>query len=365
MTTIGDGRTVHLRTYQVGQLRAAIEELEHLEDPHHYVANFLGRGTVDLLEQNPCGRQDDLALILTLDRSTVVGRLGLIAGRVRFNGTENRLHWLSGFFLAREYRETGAGGMMLLAALSFSKHLLASGGPAPETQELYRAAGFTELRRLARFVGFLSARVPVAWLVGEGHLSSLAGALASPFVRGGYGLARAALRAYGRGPRPVFETVGQLPHALDPVLAAAPGNRFPKTVRDLNWVLAHRPALIAHVARRDGRLVGYSLIRIADQKPGGSHRLPSMRLGSLWDHYICDAGPADQLALIEHLHQVAIRRGAEVVEVQAHDPNLEAVLRRACFVRLGGNRVFYRSPDRARTGSPWHITHGVADAIFT
>ena len=118
------------RKYTIAELRANLESLQLLEDPHGFVRK-VDDNFVHLLESNPSASANDLALILCTDGDTIVGRLGLIAGKVCFNGEFQSLYWMAGFFLDEKYRTSGAGGLLLLHALSFSRHLLAAGGPAP------------------------------------------------------------------------------------------------------------------------------------------------------------------------------------------------------------------------------------------
>lgn len=357
---------IQLCKYTLTELKNQSEELLRLKDPHGYL-RVLSEGTIEFLGSNPCARPDDLALILTIDGETVVGRLGLVAGRVRFRGKEDRLYWLSGFFLDRAYRQTGAGGLMLLVAVSLSQHLLASGGPARETQRLYKAAGFLELGPLRRFVAFRSARVLIEKAIGEGPLRSRLAAMTTPSLRACYTL----FAAYGRmgAPRPklTFEPVDFLPAELDRLLAAVAENCFPKTVRDLNWVLVHRHLLHPFVVWREGEIVGYTLMKVENKsRTGRPHNLPAMRLASLWDYYIAQAGSADWVALVEHARTFAAETHADVLEFQVSDVEIAALLRRFGFIHLGGNRIFYR-PARPHVGcraQDWHISHGIADVIL-
>lgn len=353
------------RKYTIAELRANLESLQLLEDPHGYVRK-VDDNFVHLLESNPSASANDLALILCTDGGTIVGRLGLIAGKVCFNGEFQSLYWMAGFFLDYKYRTSGAGGLLLLHALSFSRHLLAAGGPALSTRKLFDRSGYIELARLRQFVAFPSARPLLAKILGDSAATNFFATALDPIFRCWYVVCRLSLGRQ-QGKTIIFESVDRFPAELDLLLEAAPGNRFPKLVTDLNWVMAHMPEFNAYLVKRGNRLLGYCILSMKDL-PFGRHRRfkHPMRVASLKDHYMVELEPADGISFADFCFSYAVDKNAEVLFCQFKDQVFERAFRRLGFLTYGGSYIHYRPPhgkERYETAE-WHLTAGVSDMIL-
>lgn len=347
--------------YSVRELIERPDALSAYDDPVGYLRESGPRWT-EFLASNPRGSLDDLAIVLAVVGNRVVGNLRAVPVELTVTGARFRSLALRAFFLDREWRAGGTGGMLLLRMLSSTRSAVASGGPAPETVALYLHAGFKDIGPLARFVRFHSTR-PLAGMALRGlPLASGLSTALDPLAR-----------LYYRARAPRIETtlsftaVRSFSEDLDPVVNGRTDDHVVREARDLNWVLRFSPALSAHEIRDGGALAGYSLIR-TDDRPAATapFRMPAMRVTSLLDFHLADARPGRLDELLRHASAAAHAAGADVLEVQTNRGDLVSRLTRAGFIHVGGNKVLLRPPagvtvDPAR----WQMTEAQGDTIFS
>jgi len=355
----------HILSYNVGELSEGVHELKSLNDPRGYLRE-IDQGLVQLMQDCPLSAPDHLALLVACQGRVVVGRVGLVPGRVRIGGVDDLVFCIRGFFLDAEVRHTGIGGLMLMALLKHSRQLMASGGPRPEAREVYEAAGFVELERLRRYFAFLDGSVP-----GEkffGRFGRIGGRLATPFLRAAYATSRAISNMRFEQPSLEFQPVKQFEETLDAIFHAKENFCFPRTVSELNWVLRHRPRVQAFTVSKSGSPVGYCLIKIDNHLSGSApHSLSPVRVVNLHDHWIADLSKVDAWSLVTHILNFARASSAQVIEVQSADHYLNANLRGLGFFHFGGNYIYFRAKNRnfAPSAASWRFSHGVSDVILT
>ncbi|MGE0392375.1 MAG: hypothetical protein AB7I25_03935 [Vicinamibacterales bacterium] len=347
--------------YSVRELVERPDALAVYDDPVGYLAESGARWT-EFLASNPRGHLDDLAIVLAVVGNRVVGNLRAVPVELKAGGTTFRSLALRAFFLDREWRAGGTGGMMLLRMLSSTRSAVASGGPAPETVALYTRAGFITLGPLARFVRFHSTRPLVGMAVRGLPVAPVLSVPLDPLARLYY-----RVRAPRTGTTLSFPAVRAFSGDLDAVVAGRTGDHVVREARDLNWVLRFSPSLAAHEIRDGGALAGYSLIR-SDDRPAATapRRMPAMRVTSLLDFHLADPQPGRLDQLLRHAEAAADAAGADVLEVQTNRADLISRLRRSGFMHLGGNKVLLRPPagvavDPAR----WQMTEAQGDTIFS
>lgn len=330
-------------------------------DPHGYIKGANDRWA-RILKANPYARDEDIALILTIDDGVVVGRLGLYGAPVVYNQKEERTFWLSGFFLKESYKNSGAGGLMLLRALSFSKCLMASGGPREDTEQLYEASGFHKLAHLKRFVYFYRSKVIIEKYIKNSSLSSLLSAIGSPVLKLYY-----KIKVRRDAPVLDYRPAKRLGGEIDRLLAGQTMNRFPKSSDTLNWILQDKEGVCAFQIFHNQKLIGYCLLRQREAKGRRPpHYVPDMSVGSLLDYYMTEQSEDTKRDLILFSIQFFKGRGVDVFECQTIDEDMACICRRYGMIRLGGNRVFFRpSPQIAfNPKSPWFLTHGTSDVVL-
>ncbi len=343
-------------------------------DPHGYLESNNAEW-VSLLRENPYAQPSDLVMLLALDqeengKSSVIGRLGVHATAWSIGGHEHRIHEMDGFFLDESRRQTGAGAMIILHAIARCKSMLACGGPSPDAQKLYKAAGMKEIGPLKRWVYFLSGR-PVARRILRSE--PLSRAFAFPI-----GLAfRAFYAVRGARARPGLEykAVGRFDSRIDALIACSRRSFFPRDSRVLNWALAHR-RIKAFEVFDQGNLIGYVLLK-RSVLDATQHGLGRVCVGALLDYFIADADSRRKrdLALFVLRHFDSDRGDGdlpsenglvEVVELQVFDPEFDAILKSMGLVHAGGLRVLFRPPPGTAFDerTPWFFTHASGDMLL-
>lgn len=100
--------------------------------------------------RNPYANDDDIGLLVAYMDTKPVGYLGIMPGQLRSAGEFSKVYWLTTWFVPEEYRDTSAGSLLMMTAISLRYDLLAC---APdmgnEAQSVYRALGFRELGPLS------------------------------------------------------------------------------------------------------------------------------------------------------------------------------------------------------------------------
>lgn len=352
------GETVPLRiaAFTAGEIAANPAVFGELADPYGYVRGLDAQGRA-MLATNPCYDPQDLALVLALDGATIVGRLGLYAGPAPQGLGLPRLLWLSGYFLQDRYRASGAGGMLMLRAMSARMPLLAAGGPNADLQRLYDSTGFVRLPPLQGFFFPLTSRPVVTRFAPPGAVRSLARIPAGSLV---------ALYRLWHRPASLrtlqFVAVDRFAPDLDEAQARDPTALFPRDHRLLNWLLAHKPTTRGFLALRGGRPVGYCILGTRQMGRAGEGGESQAVWGMLVDYWLeePDIPAMDDLLAFARRHFQ--ERGVDAVYCQAADPLLPGSARRAGMLRYGGSLVFYRGGrHRVDPAGPWRLTAATAD----
>jgi hypothetical protein len=348
-------------SYTLQQLIDDPEALAAYDDPAGYLGES-GPRWLAFLRENPRGRPDDLVIVLTVVGNRVVGSLRSIPVAVRIGGQSYPSIALRAFFLDAEWRGGGAGGMMLLRALSTTRVALAAGGPRPETVALYHRAGFIELGPLARQVYFNTTRPLIATACRGLPLVPRISALLDPLL-GLYYRARASKPS----PRVAFTEVERFSDALDRVLETRSDDHMVRESRDLNWMLQYSHGLSAYEIRDGDALAGYCLIRTEDRAATTvPFPLPPMRVTSVLDFHIANPRPETLHQLVRHAIACSKADGAEVVEIQTNRPDLLRCLRSTGFVRAGGYKVLLKTPPTLPADpGRWRMAEAQGDVFFS
>lgn len=354
-----DTEEVCVRSYTVDELDRGFSVLEAYDDPDDYLKSF--RNNPRLIVDNPNAQKDDLALILALDGQRVVGRLGLFAGRLFYEGENLRVYWLSEFALQNAYRTTGVGGMILLKVLALRVPLLACGAPSEELEKVYKKVGFLRLGPLKRFVYFYRATVVVKHYLNNAFLAQTISNMANPALALYYSFRR-------RGMRQVltYKHVKQFDNTISSLFASERRNHCVKDALVLNWALNHNHADAFEIY--DGSsLRGYCLIKCMKFDGGGSHDLPEMNMGTLLDYYIEDVSREAVCDLLMFCIDRFVDQDLDLFEFQVCDEMLSNICRGFGFIQVGGNRIFIKPGLGMRPGveREWFLTLGTADVILT
>ena len=354
-----DRDEVCIRSYTVGELGRGLSVLEAYDDPNDYLRSF--RNSPRLIVDNPNAQIDDLALILALDGQKVVGRLGLFAGKVLYEGDNLRLYWLSEFALQNAYKTTGVGGMILLKVLALRVPLLACGAPSLELEKVYEKVGFKRLEPLKRFVYFYRSTVVARHYLNNPFLARTISSMANPALALYYSFRRRGMRQALS-----FKHVKQFDNTINSLFASERRNHCIKDALMLNWALNHNHAEAFEIY--DGqRLRGYCVIKCMNFDGGGSHHLPKMKMGTLLDYYIEDGSREALCDLLMFCIDRFVDQDLDLFEFQVCDEMLCKVCRDFGFIHVGGNRIFIKPGlgMRPQGEQEWFLTLGTADVILT
>lgn len=352
-------KNLGLITYTIGELTEDLRALREFRDPYDYLKDSTSEWWREFTS-NPSAQASDLAIILAIDGDAVVGRLGLWAAEVAVGGVKTRTYWLTYFVLHEDYRDTGAGGMMLLKAISHSRCLVAAGGVPSNVQKLYKAAGFKELGPLRRYVYFYSPEVIFRKFLRLRWLATLLSVVAAGPLSFYYRLKRKGLKSDLE-----FRPVTSFRDDLDNL--PRHGNYFPRTSARLNWVLAVRKNVYGFEVFRVGQLSGYCLLRTMLAEAQSEPRsLPEMRVGSLLDFYIEGAMHGDKMALIDFSIAFFKPKKMDILECQTNDEELIGICSRLGLLHVGGFRVLLRPPRKAPAldEEPWYLTQAEGDVLL-
>lgn len=346
-------------SFTIGELDRNPTILQEYDDPNGYTSSYR-KDTIKLLLDNPYAYENDLALILAVAGNSVVGRLGFYAGPAHYDGRDHRILWLSGFYLQENYRRTGAGGMILLRALSSGMPLLGCGAPSPELEELYKLVGFHQLGPLRRFVYFYNTRVILKKYINNPFITSLLGASSFPLLKLYYGFKIPSVR-----PSLTYQPVKSLGKEIDILMSTEKRNHFPKGSALLSWVMKYSQ-LSAFEMYRGSNLLGYCLVKCLPMKAGGAHNLPAMTIGTLLDYYLAEESVEAKRDMILFCIEFFRQRGLDVFEFQVCDETLGKLCSEFGMIQLGGNRIFFKPGPGGGfdKGQSWFLTLGTADVIL-
>ena len=331
------------------------------KDPHGYLKEH-DTSWISLSKDNPYGKVNDLCLILTIDENVVVGKLGMCAGGgVVSNEREERIFWFCNFFLEGEYKNSGAGGLMLLRAIQFSKCLLGSGGPREDAEKLYDRTGFFRLGPLKRFVYFYRTEVIAKKYIKNSLFSSLGTLALSPLLKCYYKMKIGQIKINLK-----YQRIEKFDRDLDKLIATQTKAHFPKYTDTLNWVLKYKRNLYSFKILENDKQVGYCILRRSHRKEATSHNLPEMTVGSLLDYFLIDFSEERKKDLILFCIDFFKKTNVDIFECQVFDPVFDRICSSIGMVHLGGNRIFFR-PSRTKLfdrEQPWFITYGTCDVIL-
>ena len=349
-------------TIRLGDLLDNPQILKEYVDPHCYLKPYT-RDWVGYIRKNPWVQEEDILLILTLDGRSVVGELGLIPSLAILNGTiKIRVFWLCSFFLQDAYKNSGAGGVMLLKAMSFSKNLLACGAPREDACRLYRGTGFEELGPLKRYVYFYNAGIIIERLVGSNYIAKTF-AFPAGFLLNLYYKAKSPKR---RTSVLTFRRVKFFSEELNQIFKGCRRSYFLKDSSFLNWLLEYKQQLYPFEIRRANKLIGYLLLRRSHNKGGGLHNPPEMEEGALLDYFLTEDDKQIKLEVVKFAIDYFEDSGIDVLEFQSIDKDFFEICSDLGMIHLGGNKTFLRLAKDARLSSmgEWFFTHGTADSIL-
>jgi GNAT superfamily N-acetyltransferase len=345
-------------------------------DPHKYIA-MCDATWAKMIRANPYAQGSDVAMILALDDETVVGRLGFhaatasVSGGKGVGGQPSRIHWMDGYFLHKDYVTTGVGGLIMLQAAARCKSILACGGPSEAAQKLYKAAGMKEIGPLRRWVYFLTGVGPARKVFKAGPLASIAAPFAGVALRAFYAIKR-------RGARPscTLVPVDRFDDTtIDNLYANFPLPHFPRSAATLNWALESR-AIRPFMIHKGQQIVGYALLKRC-ALDATQHGLGRLTVGVLHDFFLAEATPDNKrdlvLLTIDHFRRDGAPRPGEdggpridVVEVQALDPQLDAICKSLGMVHVGGLRVLFKPPPGVKLPEDgrWFLTASSGDMLL-
>jgi GNAT superfamily N-acetyltransferase len=243
---------VEIRFVKVADLGTFAREALASLRPGEVVPISPSRATAQ--SHNPNAKPDDVGLLVAYRDGRCVGTLGLVPGLLRAVDRIEPVDWLSAWYVAPEYRNTGAGERLLIAALSLRRNLAAS-KYSEEAGRMYKAMRFKTLGPLSYLLGDVS-RYAVLGLPfkAAGKVLARAGAgWATPFERAARGVAawpskaviyaRMAAATAALGPpieaRPI-DRIGVEAAALRAERDRCAPVRFERDPSVMNWMLADR-----------------------------------------------------------------------------------------------------------------------------
>ena len=297
-------------------------------------------------QHNPHADPDDAALLVARLDGRCVGYLGIVPGRLRIEGRDERVDWLTTFYVPRCWRATGVGTLLLLGACGLGRTLAVSGAPAAEART-YGKLGFVSPGVVEYYVLDFSERNPFAPLLGAlRRLAAETGLQTRIFELG----ARAAARITRSCAMPLLRTILAPSRRVDtrPLAGLRDADfervadqrhpvRFSRDASVIDWMLHHPwvttngleelPGYRFDDFREDA---GYRLLEIHDERGAQGFALLSLtttrgvREVRLLDHHLRDVADAPRLLpsiVLDH----AAHYGAERV-----------VLPESCRPAIGG-----------------------------
>lgn len=105
---------------------------------------------------NPAADDQDVGLLLAYLGDICIGHLLVIPGFLRTKGDLRKVYWLSSWYVAPEYRKTGAGALLIMNAIRL-RHDLIMTGNTRESDKVFRAGPFRELQPLSYYTLFIDA----------------------------------------------------------------------------------------------------------------------------------------------------------------------------------------------------------------
>ena len=352
---------LRIRAFRIHEFETNASVLSQFADPRGYLAHVTP-AWVELLRTNPFAQPSDLALVLALDGERVVGRLGFYAAQVSLAGQLHRTYWMQGFFLDEAYRTSGAGGMLILPAISSLKCLIGAGGSAPETLRLYQTLKFVTPGPLKRYLHFYRVAPITMKLARQPALAKGAALAATPLLKL---YNRYHVRRLGGVPRLTYRPVERFDQRIDELLAAEPRHFFPRGSALLNWLLTHRPLTAFEIYEQD-RLLGYCLLNRTERGAIAQYNIPPTTSGSLLDYYLpAEAVEAKRDLLLFSVDYFSDKE-VDYLECQVFDQGMPEHCRRLGMLQVGGFSVNFKPPrgQQVAATDPWFLTFGTGDVLL-
>jgi len=350
-------------TFKVNDFLRDSQILLKYKDTYGYIKEYNTKW-LQLVKENPYMERDDLALILTIDDNVAVGEIVLLSGAIKINGIKDRVIWLGPFFLEKEYKNSGAGAVMILKTLSFansiSKGVVQCGG-GKEVRELYKSIGMKELGPLRKFIYFYSAEPILHKFIKIKPILKFLSIFLTPALKLYYVLKMGKLKQVLE-----YKTVSRFSKNIEEIIERKKANFFPRDEATLNWVikLSGHPVIPFEIYSGT-RLIGYCLLRVISLE-GTRHNLPKIAVGELLDYMFDDEAKENKKDLLIFAINYFRDKGIEIFLFQHCDDEFTVLCKKFGMIRLGGHSVYFRPPEKINLapGDEWFLTGGTSDAIF-
>jgi len=349
---------VELRIWKVKDIEATTEPFKDLKDPHKFVAVCDAKWR-SLVLKNPCQEPEDLAMVLAIAGDTIVGRLGFFQAKIRLHGQIHKTYWTDGFFLAPEYKSSGAGGMILLRSIGMLKTICAAGGPDVAAQKLYKASGFVFLGTMRRHIRVFKGKIVAGKLLGSSPLSGALGACITPVL----GLINL-LKPFKK-PALRFEPVREYTSVVDDLFAQTTENDFVRDHNLLNWVITHRDVMPYMIYQGD-QPKGYVLLKKYHHPGGGKRGVPPCDIGCILDWVLVEATAGDRRDLVHFAGAELKAKGVDLFEMNVFNKEFDDICNELGMIVGEGTLAFVRPPAGVKVTpeDPWFITPGAADMLL-
>ncbi|HRJ27741.1 MAG TPA: hypothetical protein PLO61_09575 [Fimbriimonadaceae bacterium] len=350
--------SLQIRTWTVADIEASAAPFAGLSDPDGFVANC-GESWRSLVLKNPYQEPSDLAMVLALDGDTIVGRLGFFQARIRIRGEIHKTYWTDGFFLNSAYRESGAGGMILLRSVGLLKTICAAGGPDEAAQKLYKAAGFRFLGAMRRYVRLFKGRMVTGRVLGESGFSNALGLLVTPLLALLNGLKAP------RAPKLKFTPVNRFGAEVDQLFAQTQENAFCRDAATLNWLLEHREVQAFLISHND-QPKGYLLLKKYFHKGGGKRKVPSCQIGCILDWVLVNPSEQDRQDLVHFSMKTLQSQGVDLFEMNVFPDEFDKICKELGMLCSEGTLAFVKPPPGVslQESDAWFLTPGAADMLL-
>jgi hypothetical protein len=267
-----------------------------------------------LIRENPFGDDDDPVQLIAHRGGRVVGRSGLIAGRIQAGFMSVLVYWGSGLRVSPDFRRQGIARKLVKLRMQLH-HTVGGCGPARTTTNLYRSLNWIEFR------------MPRCLLVlkSKSILQRCLGGSCSKYLRPVFDMALVAQRQriIWRSKRALkiyhIEQVDFFPSSLaadlqtdDPAVSL----RSVRSVESINLLLrlggtACQKCLLV---RCDHRVVGYVIVRAAYHENLPGLNLPNFIMGAVKDWRTFDSTKIDEFRLILVGLMALMKMDADVIE---------------------------------------------------
>lgn len=239
------------------------------------------------LSMNPYADPDDAALLLAYADDVCVGYLSVVPCMLQTEEARTKVYFLSQWYVAPEYRDTGAGALLLMNGMRL-KHDLVMTGLSRDAERVFRSGPFKEFRPLEYYMVFVDAlnvlKFPFyaaqKWFERTGRTPDLLHRMArrsgsliySPIKRLTYTILDGCQRLFREAI--VFDEVDSIDEAID---MARPSDfpQFHRGPEAINWMLSYpwytengHAAASGYFFGEHAALFRYIVVRINDKKNG-------------------------------------------------------------------------------------------------